>query len=68
MSSRAAKTCDPTDAGIILKYSPGDPGRMYLRYVGIRVRDLERSVKFYSELFGLKEERRGDMTRYGLGI
>ncbi len=41
---------------------------MYLKYVGIRVRDLERSVKFYSELFGLKEERRGDMTRYGLGI
>lgn len=32
---------------------------MYLKYVGIRVTDLERSLRFYTELMGLKEEKRG---------
>lgn len=41
---------------------------MYLKYVGIRVTDLERSVKFYTQLLGLKEERRGDSRKLGLGI
>ncbi len=41
---------------------------MYLKYVGIRVTDLDRSVKFYTELLGLKEDRRGDSRKFGLGI
>jgi lactoylglutathione lyase len=41
---------------------------MYLSYCGIRVTDLERSLKFYTELFGLKEVARGDRTKYGAGV
>src|SRR6266545_714131 len=41
---------------------------MYLKYVGIRVTDLDRSIKFYTELFGLKEDRRGDSRKFGLGF
>jgi lactoylglutathione lyase len=41
---------------------------VYLSYFGIRVTDLERSQKFYSELFGLKEVARGDRRKHGAGI
>ena len=41
---------------------------MYLSYCEIRVTDLERSLKFYTELFGLKEVARGDRTKHGAGI
>lgn len=41
---------------------------MYLSYCGIRVRDLDRSLRFYTELFGLKEVARGDHTKYGAGL
>jgi len=41
---------------------------MYLSYCGIRVRDLDRSLKFYTELFGLREVARGDHQKYGAGI
>jgi len=41
---------------------------LYLNYCGIRVRDLERSLKFYTELFGLGEVARGDHQKYGAGI
>jgi lactoylglutathione lyase len=41
---------------------------MYLSYVGIRVTNLDRSLKFYTELFGLREVTRGDNTRIGAGI
>jgi len=41
---------------------------MYLSYFGIRVRDLERSLKFYTEVFGLKEVARGDHQKYGAGL
>jgi|SRR5579862_3247722 len=40
---------------------------MYVSYFGIRVTDLARSVKFYTELFGLKVVREGDMTLSGGG-
>ena len=40
---------------------------MYLSYFGIRVMDLGRSLKFYTELFGLTEIARGDSTRFGGG-
>jgi len=41
---------------------------MYLSYCGIRVLDLDRSLKFYTELFGLREVARGDHQKYGAGI
>ena len=41
---------------------------MKKEYFGIRVTDLERSVKFYTYMLGLKEVRRGDMTKHNRGI
>ncbi|MGC2289257.1 MAG: VOC family protein [Thermoplasmata archaeon] len=39
----------------------------YLSYSGIRVTDLDRSLKFYTELFGLTEVARGDISSLGRG-
>ena len=41
---------------------------MYLSYFGIRVTNLDRSLKFYTELFRLKEVTRGNNTQIGGGI
>jgi catechol 2,3-dioxygenase-like lactoylglutathione lyase family enzyme len=41
---------------------------MYLSYVGIRVQDLNRSLKFYEDLFGLHEVSRGDSRPMGAGL
>ena len=38
---------------------------MVLRYFGIRVTDLERSIKFYTELLGLRKLREGKMRHGG---
>jgi lactoylglutathione lyase len=38
---------------------------MALRYTGIRVTDLERSVRFYCEGLGLREAGRGRMSHGG---
>ncbi|HWG90534.1 MAG TPA: VOC family protein [Candidatus Thermoplasmatota archaeon] len=40
---------------------------MSLKYVGIRVTDLERSVKFYTEVMGLRVLHQGDLRQYGGG-
>jgi len=40
----------------------------FLNYSGIRVTDLTRSLKFYTELFGLTEVARGDLSSRGMGI
>jgi lactoylglutathione lyase len=40
---------------------------VYLSYTGIRVTDLDRSLKFYKELFGLEEVARGDNLKHGSG-
>ncbi len=40
----------------------------HLEYFGIRVRNLERSVKFYQDLLGLKEVKRGTQYEIGGGI
>ena len=40
---------------------------MYHYYAGIRVTDLERSVKFYTGLLGLEEVSRGDAAPWGYG-
>src|SRR5712692_9821417 len=40
---------------------------MYLRYFGIRVTNLESSIKFYTELPRLREVGRGSMAEYGGG-
>jgi lactoylglutathione lyase len=37
-------------------------------YTGIRVRNLERSVKFYTEAIGLKEASRGTMAHGGVYV
>jgi catechol 2,3-dioxygenase-like lactoylglutathione lyase family enzyme len=36
---------------------------MYLSYVGLRVRDLPKSVKFYTEAFGLVLTEPGELER-----
>ena len=41
---------------------------MRLHYVGIRVSNLRRSLRFYTEVFGLKETIRGDLRGIGRGI
>ncbi len=41
---------------------------MHLDYAGIRVRDLERSVRFYVEATGLREVRRGTMDHGGIWV
>lgn len=41
---------------------------MALRYVGIRVTNLRRSLAFYSRHLGLKEISRGDGRKNGMGI
>lgn len=41
---------------------------MVLRYFGIRVTELERSVKFYTELLGLRKRRQGKMQHGGKWI
>ncbi len=41
---------------------------MYFSYCGIRVADLDRSLDFYTRLFGLKEVGRGDNTDRGGGL
>jgi lactoylglutathione lyase len=38
---------------------------MVLRYFGIRVTDLDRSIKFYTGLLGLKKIREGTMHHGG---
>jgi lactoylglutathione lyase len=38
---------------------------MVLQYVGIRVTNLERSVRFYTEGLGLREQKRGTMSHGG---
>ncbi|MHB8567754.1 MAG: VOC family protein [Nitrososphaerales archaeon] len=40
---------------------------VHLRYFGIRVTDLQRSLEFYTKGLGLKEASRGDMSQYGVG-
>ncbi len=39
----------------------------YLSYSGIRVTDLDRSLRFYTEVFGLEEVARGDLSQRGRG-
>lgn len=41
---------------------------MRLHYVGIRVSDLRRSLRFYTRVLGLKETIRGDLRGLGRGI
>jgi lactoylglutathione lyase len=41
---------------------------MGLSYVGIRVTDLERSVRFYTEGLGLVERKRGTMSHGGTWV
>lgn len=41
---------------------------MPLRYFGIRVTDLDRSLKFYKEGLGLEEESRGVMSHGGVWV
>ncbi|MDG7006911.1 MAG: VOC family protein [Nitrososphaerota archaeon] len=41
---------------------------MYLSYVGIRVTDLARSLKFYKGALGLEEVARGDNSKSGAGV
>jgi lactoylglutathione lyase len=42
--------------------------RYRFRYTGIRVRDLERSLAFYTGALGMKEIARGEMPHGGLYV
>ena len=46
-----------------MQHSPS----MYISYFGIRVTDLERSIRFYQEVFGLRVVRKGDFSEKGGG-
>jgi catechol-2,3-dioxygenase len=35
-------------------------------YVGIRVRDLKRSIEFHTKLLGMKVAGRGRLSRHGV--
>jgi lactoylglutathione lyase len=41
---------------------------MRLWYTGIRVRNLRRSLRFYTEVIGMKEVRRGTMPHGGVYV
>ena len=41
---------------------------MVLHYVGLRVTNLRRSLRFYTHVLGLQERMRGDFRKYGRGI
>ncbi len=41
---------------------------MGLRYTGIRVTDLDRSLRFYTKLLGLRETRRGRAAHGGTWV
>lgn len=41
---------------------------MRFMYTGIRVRDLERSIEFYTKTMGMKEVRRGKMHAGGIYV
>lgn len=41
---------------------------MYLDYAGVRVTDLDRSLRFYREALGLAELRRGTMDHGGIWV
>jgi catechol 2,3-dioxygenase-like lactoylglutathione lyase family enzyme len=40
---------------------------VHLRYSGVRVTDLDRSVRFYTKALGLREVNRGDLSQHGRG-
>lgn len=39
----------------------------YLAYIGVRVTDLNRSLRVYGDVLGLEEVSRSDFAEYGLG-
>ena len=41
---------------------------MKLLYAGIRVRDLETSIRFYRKVMGMKISRRGTMSHGGVWV
>ena len=41
---------------------------MTLQYVGIRVNDLDRSLRFYTGFLGLVERKRGTMSHGGIWV
>jgi len=41
---------------------------MKFRYTGIRVRDLKRSIEFYTKTMGMKEIQRGKMRAGGIYV
>jgi catechol 2,3-dioxygenase-like lactoylglutathione lyase family enzyme len=41
---------------------------MHLRYTGLRVKNLSRSLRFYTKVLGLRVVTRGDLSEYGAGI
>jgi len=61
---------DCTRLTVLSKYGFNDhPVRtMYLRYTGIRVRNLQRSLRFYTQVMGMKPKLKGKMNHGGIWI
>ena len=58
----------PWESGTEASIARAGSGSRVLEYVGIRVRDLERSRKFYSEGLGLVAGRTGRMAAGGIWL
>lgn len=41
---------------------------MYFRYTGIRVRNLQRSLRFYTQVIGMRQTNKGKMAHEGIWI
>ncbi len=41
---------------------------MYFRYTGVRVRDLQRSLRFYTKVMGMKAHLKGQMWHGGVWV
>jgi lactoylglutathione lyase len=62
---QAGDVLDPDGNWIELFTDPDLP--FHLQYTGIRVTDLERSLRFYTSALGLRENVRGDLSALGGG-
>ena len=66
-STEHARECRPSGSLFGKKGDAFPMPRAFLSYVGIRVTDLDRSLRFYKEVFGLNVVGRGVISPSGKG-